>query len=323
MRKNPLRLALVVLTAGLMLAACHKSPQQQAAAASAAPQLAVQATVKQLKAGHFDQLLQLALPPTDYQRFRTDWKHQQQQSLAKITTSDRQQFTRQMGELTAPGAKAKLLAKLSPALDTWEKKGKQRLPMMVGIFRIMADAKITQSTTLTPDQKTQAQGVLDALAAWVEATDWGNKGKAEQAVGIVVDTARALKLKTLDQVYGLNYDQAMQRYATAWQGFEQLANVYGLSINDMLDSVKTKTLSQVGNTARVQVDYTVLGKPMTSTLNMVREGKRWYMSDFLKHWRDEHARPAPAASVAHAASAAAPAPAQTTKAASTSPAGSH
>lgn len=303
MRKLSVRL-LVMLLAALALAACHKSKQEQLTAESNTPQAAVQSMIQDVKAVEIDKLAQHMMPPAAYKDFRADWGKDRDKALAGITDSDRARFKKQMQELTEPDAKAKLFKKFQPALNDWETKGKQRLPMMVGIFRIMAGTKITQSNTLSSEQKSQARGVLDALAKWAQSTDWGDQAKAKQALDIVVDTARAIDLKTLDQAYSLTYDQAVQRYATAWKGAKQLLDVYGLSVDTILDSAKVKTLEQNGDTAKVEVDYTILGKPMTSDLDMVRKGKRWYLSDVIKHWQKRQARMAHAGSAAVAASVA-------------------
>ncbi|HET6586245.1 MAG TPA: hypothetical protein VFG67_00565 [Oleiagrimonas sp.] len=304
MRKFSVRL-LVMLLAALALAACHKDKQEQLTTASKTPQAAVQSLIQDLKDVNLDQLAQHAMPPDAYKQLRADWGKDRDKALAEITDADRARFKKQMQEFTEPDAKKKLFAKLQPTLENWETKGKQRLPMMVGIFRIMAGTKITQAKNMTAEQKSQARGVLDALATWAQNTDWGDPVKAKQAVGIVVDSARALDLKSLDQAYSLTYEQAMQRYATAWKGAEQLLEVYGLSVDTILDSAKIKTLEQKGDTAKVEVDYTILGKPMTSNLEMVRKDKRWYLKDVIESWHKRQAKLAHAGSAAAAGSVAA------------------
>ncbi|HEX7338492.1 MAG TPA: hypothetical protein VF271_01010 [Rhodanobacteraceae bacterium] len=305
MRTFSPRLAVAVLAAGLVLAGCHKGNQApKVAIHGATPQEAVQSLVTPLENGNFDALTQNLLPPAAYKQLRADWKEKQQKALAKITEHDRQRFAKQMTALTAPDAKQAEFAKLKPALDAWDSKYKQRVPMMVGIMRIMVGTKITQSDTMSADQKSQARGVLDAVATWAQNTNWGDPAKAKQAVGIVVDTARALKLKTLDDAYDLDYPEAMVRYGTAWKGFKQLTAVYGLSVDTILDSIKAKTLSVQGDTAKVELSYEVLGKPMTSDVTMQREGKRWYLKRALDKWHQEQARLAAAASTAQATSVA-------------------
>jgi hypothetical protein len=313
---------LVMLLAALALAACHKSHQDQLTEATDTPQQAVETAVDDFKAGHFDALLEHSLPPEDYKSLRANWAQKRQHALDEVSAADRKRFATRMHELTEPGAKQKEFDKLKPVLDAWQKKYKDRLPMMVGVFRIMAGTKITQSKTLSPKQKRQARGVLDALAQWAEKTDWGDKDKAKQAVGIVVDTARALKIKTLEEANKLSYKEAMQRYATAWKGLRQLLAVYGLSLDDIMDSAKVKTVRKDGDTATVQVDYTILDKPMTSTIAMRRQGKRWYMRDFVRYWHHHQGAQAlatRAAPAARAASTGAPASPMTAAPSSSAP----
>ncbi len=317
MRKLSARL-LIMLLAALVLAACHQNPQEKLAAESETPQATVQNAIHDIKDGQFDQLMQHLLPPADYKQMRSQWTQKHQQDINDITDEQRRNFASKMQELTGPDAKKKQYAKLEPVLDNWDSKYKARVPMMVGIFRIMIGTKITQSKTMSAEQKSQARGVLDALSTWAQNTNWGDKEKARQAVGTVVDTARALDIKTLDQVYKLSYDQSMQRYTTGWKGLKQLLDIYGLSLDAILDSAKVKTVSQNGDNATVEVNYTILDKPMTTNIDMVRKGKRWYASNFLKHWKEEQAKLAHAHSTASAASAPA-APASAPTAASSAP----
>lgn len=305
MRTFSPRLAVAVLTAGLVLAGCHQGNQpHKVTIHGATPQAAIEGVIAPLKSGDFDVLVQNLLPPEAYKQLRTDWKARQHKALAKVTERNRQRFAKQMATLTGPDAKKTEFAKLKPALDVWETKYKQRVPMMVGIVRIMVGTKITQSNTMSADQKSQARGVLDAAATWAQNTPWGDPTKAKEAVGIVVDTARALQLKTLDDAYALDYTDAMARYGTAWEGFKKLTAVYGLSIDALIDSIKVKTLSEKGDTAKVELTYSLFDKPMTSDVAMQREGKRWYLKSALDRWHKEQAQLAAAASVAAATSVA-------------------
>ncbi|HET7267271.1 MAG TPA: hypothetical protein VFJ15_04120 [Oleiagrimonas sp.] len=299
--------ALVVLV-GLTLAGCHKGKQaQDLTAETATPQLAVQNAIKELKVGDFDGLLKHVLAPADYKRLRTEWTRKDHGALRGVSQAERQRFARNMQRLTQPGAKKKEFAKIAPMLDAWKLMRDKSLPMMIGMFSTAVGTEITQTNALTGEQKSQARGVLKAVTQWMGRTDWGSKAKAKKAVGIVVDTARALDIKTLKQASQLDYEQSMQRYATAWKGFKDLLAVYGLSVDRMLDSATAKTLKQNDDHAVVQVDFSILGKPFTTTVDMVRKGKRWYPRHVLEHWHSARAALAHAGSTAPASSVAAPA----------------
>jgi hypothetical protein len=299
----------VVLAAALLLAACHNKDEDQAkqqAVASATPTVAVQTTAKLLKAGDFDGFWQHVLPPADYQMLRADWsKHRE---TTPITARDRAQFAATMTELTAPGAEDALYKKLQPTLKDYPGKYKNQLPVMIAIGQSVFSTQIDNNKALTLAQKQQAKDTLAAVAQWAQQAPWGDPVKAKQAVAVVVDTARKLDLKTLDEARALDYPAAMQRYTTAWLGAKQLLAIYGLALDQAFDSVKTELVESKGDTATVKLGYTLLDKPMSTDIRMVRENGRWYDADLLDHWRKSHAKavPAPAASAAPATTVASP-----------------
>ncbi len=302
MRKLSARFLL--LLAVLLLAACHKGEQEKLVEEGATPQAAMESAIRDIRHGDFDQLRRNLLPPAAYQDLRDAWDAGRHREQVDVTAQERQQFARTMRELTEPDAKKKQFAKIEPLLDKWETRGRQQLPMAVGVMQMVLGTQITQSKALSPAQKTQARHLVQALADWVQHTDWGDKDKARQAVGVAVDTARALNIQTLDDAYALDYDEAMQRYATAWKGVRELLDVYGLSLDQALDSARVKVLEQGKDKATVEVEITVLEQPLASTFEMVRKGKRWYFVDALDWWHREQARLATAASAAAASSSA-------------------
>lgn len=307
MRTRLFRVAFIVVLVGLVLAGCGKDEQQQSLMAeTATPQLAVQSAIKQLQAGDFDGLLKHVLAPADYKQLRTEWARKEHRSLRNVSQAERQRFARNMQRFTQPDAKKKEFAKIAPMLAAWELMREKSLPMMTAMFSTAIGTEITQSNMLTGEQKSQARGVLKAVTEWMRNTDWGDKAKAKKAIGIVVDTARALDLKTLEQASRLDYKQSMQRYATTWNGFKALLSVYGLSVNRMLDSAAVTTLTQTDDNATVQVEFSILGKPFTTTVDMLRKGKRWYPRHVSEHWHSARAALAQTASAAPTASVAAP-----------------
>jgi hypothetical protein len=287
----------VLFAATLVLAACHDKSAEQAkqqAAVSATPTLAVQTTAKLLEAGDFDGFWQHVLPPADYQTMRADWNRQRQ--AKPVTDRDRQKFAASMAELTAPGAEDALYKKLQPTIRDYNSKYKNQLPVMIAIGQSVFATQVDNSKTLTLEQKQQAKDTLAAVAQWAQQAPWGDPAKAKQAVAVVVDTARKLDLQTLDQARALDYPAAMQRYATAWLGAKQLLAIYGLALDQAFDSVKTELTESKGDTATVKLSYTLLDKPMTTDIHMIRENGRWYDADLLDHWRKRQTQPvAPAA----------------------------
>lgn len=310
---------LVAASAVALLAACGKSDHSPASpTASATPAKTVLTTVQLFKQGDFDGLMKHILPPAQYQRMRAEWKAKHG-DIKHISDADRQKFAEGMAQLTAPDAEQKIWAKVQPQLAQASKKYQAQVPLMVGMGQVMMDTKISNSKQLTADQKKQATGVVDAIGGWAQKADWTNPDKLKQAIGVVTDTARKLDIKTLDQAVKMNYDQAMKRYTTGWNGIKGILGIYGLSVDKTLDSATAKTLSSDAHTATVRVDYTLLGKPQELTVDLIKIDGRWYDKDLLDHWRkalDEGSKPASAATTA----ASAPAKASSSPAAPAAPA---
>jgi hypothetical protein len=303
-----------VLALSVVLAGCGKKPA--AVVDNTSANAAVLASARLLKAGNMDGLMRTLLPPKDYQQLRQDW-NRQRQDADKLSARDRARFAMAMQQLTAPDAQSTLFAQLKPALAKYNSTYKTQMPAMVGIGQTVLDTQIDNSHDLPVEQRTQAKALVSAIGQWVQQVPWGDEAKARQAIGIVVKTARQLDLKTLDQASALDYTAAMKRYGEAWNGLKAVLDVYGLSIDDTLASVSAKTVQSDGNTARVAVHYTVLGKPMKTEVMMIRQDGHWYNRDILANWRRAHAQALKPAVAATTSTAKAAVPATAASAAGT------
>ena len=279
----------LLLLALLVLAACHNKEQAPATPGGASPEAAVQETVVLVKAGDFAGFWKHALPPADYANLRADWSLPRPDQHP-ITDEDRAHFEQAVKQLTAPHAETTLYAQLQPKLAQLEQQYHDQLPVMIGIGQAILTTGIAQNKTMTENQKQQMRDMLNVLLPWAQQTPWFDQDKAKQAVGVVVATARQLDLKTPDQIQSMDFDTAMKKYATAYQGIKQLLTIYGLSIDDTLDSVKVSTVGIDHGHARVKIDYTLLGKPLSSDSQLVLVDGRWYSQDLIDSERAQHAR---------------------------------
>jgi hypothetical protein len=302
MRLHSLRHALLPLFAALLLCACH-GKDDAAQAGGSTPEAALQASVDLVKAGDFNGLWKHALPPADYANMRADWsRHQQDQK--PVTTEDRAKFNETMQKLTEPDAENKLYVELQPKLAGMEQQYKDKLPVLVSVGEALVKNGVAQSKTLSETQKTQVNGVLDVLGPWVQQTPWFDQAKAKQAVSVAVATARKLDLKDPDQLRTMDFDTSMGKYSTAYAGFKQLLAIYGLSVDDTLNSIKLTPVSNSNGHAVVKVDYTLLGKPLSTESKLVQQDGRWYSEDMLADARKAHqqlSQPAGSASAPAAA----------------------
>jgi hypothetical protein len=288
----------LLLLSMLVLVACHNKEDTAAAPGGATPEAAMQQSVTLIKNGDFAGFWKHALPPADYANLRADWMRPRP-NQRPITDDDRARFTLAVKQLTAPDAETKLYDQLKPKLTQMDQQYHDQLPVMIGIGQAILTTGIAQNKTMTENQKQQARDALNVLLPWAQQTPWFDQDKAKQAVSVVVGVSRQLDLKSPDQLQSMDFDAAMKDYSIAYGGIKQLLTIYGLSVNDTLDSVKVTTVGIDHDQAHVKIDYTLLGKPLTSDSQLVQVDGRWYSQDLINSERAQHEQllhPAPASS---------------------------
>lgn len=286
----------------VLLGACH-GRDSDSQPGGRTPEAAVQSSVNLLKAGNFSGFWKHALPPADYATLRADWQRHQQRQPA-VTAQDRARFSATMQQLTAPGAQARLYAELQPKLTRMQQQYQDQLPVLLKVGEALLKNRVAQNPQLTAAQKAQTSSVLDVLEPWAQQAPWFDLAKAKQAIGVTVTSARTLALQSPDQLRAMDFDTAMGKYAQGFAGLRQLLAIYGLSIDDTLNSVRLTQLSRSHGHAVVKIDYSLLGKPLSTESSLVEQDGRWYSEDLLNHLRVSSQAPgAPAGSASAAAAA--------------------
>lgn len=281
-----LRHALLPLFAALLLGACHGKDDPSLPGGSS-PMAAVQTSVNLVKAGDFNGLWKHALPPTDYANLRTDWsRHTRDQQ--PITAEDRARFDDAMRQLTGPDAENELYVELQPKLAAMEQQYKDQLPVLLGVGEALAKNAVAQNQELSQTGKTQVNDALDVITSWAQQAPWFDQARAKQAIGVLVATTRELDLKNLEQLRSMDFGAVMGKYSIGYGGLKQLLAIYGLSLDDTLNSVKLNEVSNSKGHAVVKIDYTLLGKPMSAETKLVQEDGRWYSEDMLDNVRKSH-----------------------------------
>jgi hypothetical protein len=282
---------------GLVACGSESGSPADAAKATATPDAAVKAAADALRDNNIQQFVQLSLPEARYNEVKAKFDSRER---TPPEAGEAAEFAEMMTKLTADGAEDALMAELEPALVQFEAEMAPQLPMMIGMGRGFAVQGIQQNTDLTEDQKRQATQVVDAVGNWLSTVKLTDRELAKSAIAKAVAAARALDLKSLEQVNALSFDEALAKAGIAFGGAKDVLAVYGMDVNATLGSVKPSVLTEQGDTARVGTTYSLLGQDLTSEQDMIREGDRWYSKDTIKAVSDALVE-APADPVAPAA----------------------
>lgn len=244
------------------------------------PAKAVESFAAKLKENNVLEAVQLAVPPAKLDEIRAQWKDK----MAKEEPSEeeRAEFAANIAKYTAPNAEETLYAELEPLLVKFETEMAAQMPMMVGMGQGFAMQSIQANTELTEAQKQQATEVVGAVAGWLQTVKFADRDLAKKGIGIAVKTARALDVKTIDDVRALDFDHAMGKAGIAFGGLKDILALYGFDINQSLSSTKASVVSKADGTAKVSVGYSLLGKSLTTETDMIEVDGRWYGKDTIE-----------------------------------------
>lgn len=285
--RRPLAVALLGAGLATSLIACKKeepAANKPAATSVAAttPTAAVDALVAGLKSGDVKALVETMIPPTELEKVRKEWKERQQRP---IKPEEAKEFAENMAKLTAPGAEDQMFAELKPKLAEFDQQYGAQMPMWVGIGQNFVNEAIKNNKELTPEQRDQATQTVNGLAKWAMETKFTDEARAKQAIALLCAGAREMNLKSLDEARKLDFDQALGKMSIALRQSKKLFEVYGLSMDQVLGTVKSEVVSQDANSAKVKISYTVFGIAVTGENEMVQENGRWYGKKFLEDLR--------------------------------------
>lgn len=278
-----------VVLLGLLLAGCQSEKAEVVSAKtleSDTPADAIERIAAELKADNLLGAMQAAMPKTEFEAAKAEYEKSRKETPS---AEDRAEFETNMAKLTADDAEQALMAELEPLLAKYETEFAAQLPMFLAMGRTYANQWLQEDKTLSEDQKKQATQMIDAVAKWLESVNFADRKLAGQAIGRVVAAARALELKTLDDVQALEFEQAMAKASIVSSATKDVLALYGLKINDALASVDAEVLSTEGDAARVSVAYRMFDQPLEAEANMVRREGRWFGKDTLEKMERERA----------------------------------
>ena len=231
------------------------------------PDGAINGAVACLRDNDIKGLLERVLPPEDLTKMKEKFA-----SKPKMSDDDKAGFNATLTQLTAENAEDTIYGLIKPQLVAAQAdiaKAKDGIPDM--IEGIAAPLGITKDADVK-----SAKDMGTAIGNWVGNLKLDDEAKTKKAIGIVCTTARSLKIKSADDLEALTFDQFMDKAGKSLAGIKQVLDLYGMSLNDMLGSIKAGKPEIDGDTATVPVTYTVLGKTGTLPAKLNKSGDRWY-----------------------------------------------
>lgn len=276
----------------LALAGCQsdESAAPVASTKGMGPAETVAASAKAMSQGDLVVVVKAAVPPAQYDKMKAEWAKKVKEEPA--SDKEKAEFAEMMAKLTAADAETALYAELEPQLAKMEQEMAAQMPLMIGMGRGFAAQAINESQKLSAEQKTQASAMLDATAKWLESANFFDREKAKQAVASVVKSARGLEIQTLDQVEAMEFEQMLGKAGQAYVGVQEVLAIYGLDLAQTLGSVKSSVVSEQSDAAKVKVDYSLFGQPLSFETDMVKRDDRWFGKEALAEIEKELNKPA-------------------------------
>ncbi|MFT7530527.1 MAG: hypothetical protein ACI9FD_001532 [Gammaproteobacteria bacterium] len=242
------------------------------------PDTLITNAVEALKSNDLATLVRSSLGDAEFQQLGEQWDTSRQQRLGEISEQDRAEFAGFMGLLLAPGSEEMILSMIEPKLAELQ----TGLMQFVALFQGMGAMQIQQLTDVDAEAKQNLTAALNASAQWITTNDLANTDKARQAIQIVVEKARALEIKSLDDIANLSYQNMLNKAGEVLALARDVLTNYGISVDALLDSIEVETLSNDGSKANVVTRFEFLGTPQSIESTLINQDGRWVSEDALR-----------------------------------------
>ncbi len=260
---------LLILLLAMSVVSCKRDP----VAKTRTPEGSVQAGAEALQKGDVRAFVLSQVPPRELDKLRAEWKAEAKEP---VDAAEAQRFAEQMAKFSDPKAVDNMMREIEPKLAEFDREGAAQMPMLIGMMTGMAQASIQQNKDLDAPAKAQAMQMVNALTRWLGTAKFTDRAKVRSAVEALAGAARASKVRSMQQLQAMPFDAALDEYSRVFRAFKTVLATYGLALDPVFASVKTKVLSKKDATAKVQITYRMLDTDFKHDLDMVKIGDRWY-----------------------------------------------
>lgn len=231
------------------------------------PDGAMMAVIQSFKHNDIKALLQASMSQEEFDEAVSEFE----KAKASVSEADKAQFEQMMGMLTADGAEDQIMAMATPQLEQL----RAQLPMLLMMGKGMASSTIQSSTDIPDNQKETATKAVNALLDFVEKNDILSEEVTRKAISAAVSTAKSLDMKTLDDLQNLSFDDAMGKASVVMGGFKNVLGAYGISFDELLNSIEVSDVNQSGDSASMKLAYEFLGQSFDQDVKMSKKEGKW------------------------------------------------
>ncbi len=267
-----LKLLSLLLIALMGLTACggdeNSAEKEIAMMDTDTPDGALKASIAAMKSNDLASLIKNSMSKEKYNELVNEFE---KNKTGNFSEADKAQFAQTMSMLTADGAEDSLYAMAEPQLE----QARAMLPMMVMMGKDQMIQGIKQNPMLPADQRDTMAAVAGAAMDWVGENDVLSEEKTKAAISAIVSTAKALDMTSLDEVENMSFDQALAKGSIAFGGLKDVLGAYGISMDDMLDSVEVGNVNVNGDNATMDVSFDIFGQSIKQSMNMVKKDGVW------------------------------------------------
>ena len=267
-------LALLSLFAFALVSCGGDEPEVKSAAEEIAkmdtntPEGALKASMVALKSNDLKSLFKQSMTDEQYNELATEFEKNKANGFSE---SDKAQFAQTMQMLTADGAEDQLMAMVGPQLE----QARAMMPMMLAMGKDQMIMGIKNNPMVPEGQREASAEIAGAVVDWLGENDVLSEDITRKALREVINTAKALDMNSLDALQNMSFDQALDKGSVALGGLKNVLDVYGISMDDMVNSMDVSNVQVNGDTATMDVAFEIFGKEINQTMNMVKKGNKW------------------------------------------------
>lgn len=282
-------LSLALLAAGLvaptstLLALDPAVPAVRVAAINTPdPAQQVREMARLFRAGDVAGMARAAMPASKWEEAQRLWELQRQKP---IDADDEAEFEANLARFTATDAVDKLMAEFEPKLDEARPQAPGALLMAFGAAQMAINSPESE---LTVEQRAALQSVLPGLQQWASTTDFLDAATLRDALTLLTDAARRTGITGLEQIKALPLEGLLDRARPVLAAAKDAAQLYGLDVDAIVDSLQVDVLENDGKTARVRTTVMLFGAPVWHEHELVLLEGRWYGKHAVEHWQHRH-----------------------------------